>query len=195
MRMRRSLFAAVALAASLTGCTRYFILGSGDAACLEVIREGDFRAPRGYADWLRFWQSTDYCRRVREAFASSFQASLPNFGVLRPQQNFVVGNTVTFEVGVRNEGATRSPDFNVLIQAWAGSAPPAPPSFTVTQRFTALDPGTDSRRTVDVTVPAQRPVDVLLRVTADPPTATSAGGEVWESDENNNVRERMFTIF
>ncbi|MGH7375368.1 MAG: CARDB domain-containing protein [Candidatus Rokuibacteriota bacterium] len=115
--------------------------------------------------------------------------------MLRPQQTLVVGNTVTFEVGVRNEGMTASPDFNVRIEAWAGVAPPAPPSFTVTPRFAGLAPGADSRQTVDVTVPMQRPVDVLVRVTADPPTVNSPGGEVWESDENNNVRERTFTIF
>lgn len=102
---------------------------------------------------------------------------------------------MTFEVGVRNEGMTASPDFSIRIEAWAGVAPPAPPSFTVTPRFSGLAPGADSRQNVNVTVPAQRPVDVLVRVTADPPTAANPGGEIWGSDENNNVRERAFTIF
>jgi len=167
---------------------------SGKASCLEVIRQDDFRLSGADLNFLRWWQSTDYCRRVREQFERSFQANLPNFGVLRPQQSLVVG-TVTFEVGVRNEGMTASPDFNVRIEAWAGVIPPGPPTFTVTPRFTGLAPGADSRQNVNVTVPMPRPVDVLVRVTADPPSATNPGGEVWESDENNNVRERMFTIF
>jgi hypothetical protein len=42
---------------------------------------------------------------------------------------------------------------------------------------------------------AQRPADVLVRVTADPPTPATPGGPVRESDENNNVRSRTFTIY
>jgi hypothetical protein len=194
MRIRTSLLAVVALAVALSGCTRYYF-ASGEASCLEVIRQDDFRVPKVDLNFLRWWQSTEYCRGVRERFERSFQASLPNFGVLRPQQSLVVGNTVTFEVGVRNEGVAASPDFNVRIEAWAGVAPPAPPSFSVMLRFTGLAPGADSRQNVNVSVPSQRPVDVLVRVTADPPTATSPGGDVWESDENNNVRERTFTIY
>jgi len=192
--MPRSLLVVVALAVGLSGCTRFYP-GSSEASCLEVIRPDGVRVSGDDLRFLRWWQSTEYCRRVREQFERSFQASLPNFGVLRPQQRILAGNIVTFEVGVQNDGLTASPDFNVRVEAWVGVAPPAPPSFTVTPRFSGLAPGANSRQTVDVTVPTQRPVDVLIRVTADPPTANNPGGEVWESDENNNVRERMFTIY
>jgi len=193
MRIHRSLIVVVTLVVGLAGCS-YNYFSSSDAQCFEPIRQDELRFPRVDANWLRFWRSTEYCRRLREEFARSFQASLPDFGVVRPQQRLVVGNVVTFEVGVRNESTTTaSPDFDVLIEAFVGVTPPASPTFTTTQRFTGLAPQAENRITVDVTVPAQRPVDVLLRVTADPPAAT--GGAVREADENNNVRERMFTIF
>jgi len=194
LRIPRTLLAVVALAVGLSGCTRFYP-GSSEASCLEVIRPDGVRVSGDDLRFLRWWQSTEYCRRVREQFERSFQASLPNFGVLRPQLGVLLGNTHTFEVGVRNEGMTASPDFNVRIEAWAGVAAPAPPSFTVTPRFSGLAPGAESKQFVTVPLPVQRPVDVLIRVTADPPTANNPGGEVWESDENNNVRERMFTIY
>jgi hypothetical protein len=193
MGIQGSLCAVLALAVGLAGCS-YNYFGSSDAQCFASVREDEFRIPRSYANWLRFWQGTEYCRRLREEFARSVSASLPDFGVVRPQQRLVVGNVVTFEVGVRNESTTTaSPDFDVLIEAFAGVVPPAAPTFSTIQRFTGLAPQAENRITVDVPVPAQRPVDVLIRVTADPPAAT--GGAVREADENNNVRERTFTIF
>jgi hypothetical protein len=64
--------------------------------------------------------------------------------------------------------------------------------LTISCRLSMLRPR--ARTTVDVPVPTQgRSIDVLLRVTADPPAAI--GGAVREADENNNVREGTFRIF
>jgi hypothetical protein len=176
MRSYRSLLAVAALAIGLGGCSNYYYLGSSDADCFPAIRSEDSPFERANRSFLRWWQSSDYCRRLREEFARSFLASLPDFGVLRPRQQVVVGNIATFLVGVRNESMnTASPDFDVLIEAWVGVVPPAAPTFTTTQRYMGLAPQAENRTTVDVPVPTQgRPIDVLLRV-----TRRSAGGHRW----------------
>jgi CARDB len=198
MHLHWTLLTVLALAVGLSGCTRYYFFGSGEAACLELISE---REPilKGGAEALKRWQATEYCRRVRERWAAIAMANLPDLGLPAPQQQFVIGNNVTFDVGVRNEGRTDSGPFDLLVEAWAGVTSSAPPTFSTTLQIGNLTPmgtsGESSHQQVTVTVPAERPVDVLLRLTADPPTPASPGGAVRESDENNNVRDRIFTIF
>ncbi len=130
---------------------------------------------------------------------SRLHVFLPNIGVARPSDDVVNGNNLSFIVTVRNEGNVRSREFDIKVDVWVGTVPPAPASFTRTIRTSGnLAPGAETSANIGpVTLPpiAQRPVDVLVQVTADPPTATSAGGEIWESDETNNIRERTFTIY
>jgi hypothetical protein len=196
MHRHKTVLALMALAVGLGGCSSYYFFGSGEAACVEVVSDRE-RVPKGELEFLKRWQATEYCRRVRERFAAAVMANLPDLGLPAPQQTLVSGNTATFDVGVRNEGLTDSGPFDLLVQAWTGVAPPAAPSFSTTRQIGSLAPGAASTQQVTVPIPpvAQRPADVLVRVTADPPTPATPGGPVRESDENNNVRSRTFTIY
>jgi len=124
---------------------------------------------------------------------------LPNLSVARPADPFVSGNDLNLSVTVRNEGPVPSRDFNIKVDVWVGTTPPASAAFSKTIRTSGgLAAGAETSASIGpVVLPsiAQRPVDVLVRVIADPATPTSPGGEIWESDEMNNVRERIFTIY
>jgi hypothetical protein len=77
--MRIGALVMIAVALGVSGCVNYHVYSSGEAACLEPP-PADPRAPKGYSEWLRYWQSTAYCQRVREQWfggnSPAFDAAL-----------------------------------------------------------------------------------------------------------------------
>jgi len=125
------------IAIGLSGCASYYFYPTGEAACLEVIREDDPFAPKDYSRWLRRWQASPWCQAVRARwFASMFVpppvTPLLDVHPLRCSRN---GGVVEVRVRFVNSGTSSVDPFDVT----AGSDPTQPPGPHNAGEMTPVD--------------------------------------------------------
>ena len=113
---------------------------------------------------------------------------------LRPKggSTVVLGEEVSIPAKVKNEGDFRADPFDVVAVVRVPGKSPE----TFTMRFFGLDPGEEFAPNIGgVSISGiPRPVDIMVDVTADPPTGALPRGEVIEIDETNNTRTFMDRI-
>ncbi|MFN0008592.1 MAG: hypothetical protein ACKVXR_11875 [Planctomycetota bacterium] len=143
-------------------------------------------------DWWR--KESEWERRHREL--EKQYRPLPTIRTpdLRPRSDepFVNGDAVGISVRVLNEGNAAATPFDVVAEV----AVPGRAAQTFTIRFPDLDPEeyfTTYIGTVSIFgIPL--PVDISVKVTADPVTPSLPKGEVVEFDETDNVRTFPYRI-
>jgi len=111
-----------AVAASMSACT-YNYFPTGEAACLEIIpddRLSDRFFSKDYERWLRFWQSTDYCRAVRARWFAANQFVPPPENILLDVRPLNCGRNASGLVQVTARfippaGTPNVSSFNVVV--------------------------------------------------------------------------------
>jgi hypothetical protein len=198
--MRIGALVMIAVALGVSGCVNYHVYSSGEAACLE-LPPADPRAPKGYSEWLRYWQSTAYCQRVREQWFAGYAATLPDLIVEEIgdcPRGPGMANPPT--VQVKNVGRGNSPAFDAALFVHV-YLPDGTEVVTMNYSIAAppLTPGQNQR----LTLPRNQPFMVVSQdrieyvAVADPLRGGGPGvarGLVPESDEGNNNRTKTCVV-
>jgi hypothetical protein len=117
---------------------------------------------------------------------------LPDLTVVPKEQDTFTydfgSNAILVKVRVKNEGALRSPAFDVNVDVQvthAGTTQPAS-GYPKTVQFPALEPGQTHTQTFGPITVEQHPSRFDVYVIADPPSPSHPGGALLESREDNN---------
>ena len=200
--MRAPVLCAVVVVLLASGCASFDRYAGNDAACLEAIPI-DARAPAGYVRWLRYWQSTAYCERVR---ARWFAQNVPPDLIVERIEDLDAttvncpsraGMQVPPDVWVKNQGRGNAAASQVMLVVTIKDANDAVQFETsYIAPVPALAPGVNHRANLSAMRPYMTLVGdrITLLAAADPVSGGSPRGMVAEADENNNTLERRCTV-
>jgi CARDB len=178
-----------------SGCARYYFFPTGEVSCIEKIPRNDPLAPAEYIRWLTYWQSTDYCQRVRAQWFGTRPDLIVSALGSCPDR---AGNAFPPAIKVRNVGNTAATPFDVTVTISATDRSGQQAfSLTLRQRVTAsLAPNDETPALFSGMQMFQVSSGdtITISAMADPPRPRQPFGEVLELDEMNNSGERVCPV-